>query len=214
MNALQQSTFAAALACSLLAAAPAAAQNLTRAQEGRTAVAGCHAACMDRAQTTSLALYARADRLTDLLISDEYHALTEASQNLAVDGEKTYICLLGQDYVRSLDACQAGCVDLEDAYGVRSSHARNRFRDLLARESAVLREVGLWSGYRNSPAGGSDAFAQACSAYWDDGASGSSSATPSRTRLLPALLGSGRPALQRKDDRHSPLAGEALPTVR
>lgn len=208
--------YAAALVagCLALAAAAAGAENLNKAEEGRAAVASCYASCVDRSERTRLAVYARFDRLTDLLISDEYHALTEASQNLAVDGEKTYICLLGQDYVRSLDACQAGCVDLEDAYGVRSSHARNRFRDLLARESAVLREVGLWSSYRNSPAGGSDAFAQACSAYWDDGASGSASATPSRTRLLPALLGSGRPVLQRKDDRHGPLAGEALPTVR
>ena len=207
--------YVAALVAGCLAlAATAGAENLNKAEEGRTAVASCYASCVDRSERTRLAVYARFDRLTDLLISDEYHALTEASQNLAVDGEKTYICLLGQDYVRSLDACQAGCVDLEDAYGVRSSHARNRFRDLLARESAVLREVGLWSGYRNSPAGGSDAFAQACGAYWNDGASGSASATPSRTRLLPALLGSGRPVLQRKDDRHGPLAGEALPTVR
>ena len=43
----------------MLAAASIEAQTLSRAEAGRVAVANCYATCMDRAQTTSLALYAR-----------------------------------------------------------------------------------------------------------------------------------------------------------
>lgn len=211
---MNRHTAALFASCLALASVAAGAQNLNKAEEGRTAVAQCYARCVDRSERTRLAAYARFDRLTDLLISDEYHALQEESQDTVIDGEKTYICLLGQDLVRSLDACQAGCADLEEAYGVRSSHARNRFRDLLDRESAVLREVGLWSDYRSSPAGGSAEFDRACRAYWNDGASGSASTAPNRTRLLPAPLAGGRRVLQRKEPRQNVLGEEAQATVR
>lgn len=187
MNALQQSMFAAALACSLLAAAPAAAQNLTRAQEGRTAVAGCHAACMDRAQTTSLALYARADRLTDLLISDEYHELTENSQDRLVRLEEDAICALAQDHVRALDGCYAACTDVERAYGTPSALAKGRFRHLYLAERDALQAVGLWDNYSNSATSGA-AFGAACDRYWS-AAQGSNGAQLSRLAALPLRTG-------------------------
>lgn len=200
--------------CLALAAATVGAQNLNKAEEGRAAVAHCYASCVDRSERMRLAAYARFDRLTDLLISDEYHALTENSQDLVFEAERTDICLLGQDYVRSMDACQAGCMDLEEVYGVRPSQARNRFRDLLERESAVLREAGLWRDYRTSPAGGSAAFEQACNDYLRDGAGGSGSAAPGRTSLLPTLLGNGGRVLRRKDPGQSPLSEQAPATLR
>ena len=78
---MQTNILPIALVASLALANAATAQNLDKAQEGRSMVGQCYATCTDRAQTTALALYERTDRMTDLLISDEYHALTEASQN-------------------------------------------------------------------------------------------------------------------------------------
>ena len=187
MNALHRSTFAAALAGSLLAATPAAAQNLTRAQEGRAAVAGCYAACMDRAQTTVLALYGRADRLADLLISDEYHQLTEDSQNQVERLEEDAICALAQDHVRALDGCYAGCTDVERAYDTPSALAKGRFRHLYLAERNALQAVGLWDNYSNSATSGA-AFEAACDRYWS-AAQGSARAQPSRLAALPRRTG-------------------------
>lgn len=187
MRTRHRSTFAAALACSLLAAAPATAQNLTRAQEGRVAIAGCHAACMDRAQTTSLALYERTDRLTDLLISDEYHALSEASQISLVRLEEDAICALAQDHVRALDGCYAGCTDVERAYGSPGALVRGRFRHLYLAERDALQAVGLWNSYSNSATAGA-AFNAACDRYWAT-AEGSASASLSRLAALPRRVG-------------------------
>ena len=183
-------------------AAMVAAQNLTKSEEGRVEVGKCYALCMDRADRTALALYARVDRLTDLLISDEYFELTVASRNELVTLEETAICSLAQDHVRGLDGCYAGCVDLESAYGVRSSQARNRFRELLISERDALRQVGLWQDYQRTATVGTD-FDLACDRYWSD----SGSAGVSRIAALPARV---RAAEQRMA-RRPPPAPEVQP---
>ena len=173
------------LVASLALANAATAQNLDKAQEGRSMVGQCYATCMDRAQTTALALYERADRMTDLLISDEYHALNEASQNNLVRLEEDAICALAQDHVRALDGCYTGCRDVEVAYGVNQSHSRARFHQIYVAERDALRAVGLWSDYRNSASLGS-AFNAGCDRYW---ASGQSATAPlSRVATVPARV--------------------------
>ena len=181
-------TLAAWLAlCALsISATSATAQTLTKAQEGRAAVGQCYASCMARAQTTAQALYQRADRLTDLLISDEYHALTEDSQNALVRLEEDAVCALAQDHVRALDGCFAGCLDVETAYDFRRSHSRLRFRQVYIAERDALRDVGLWDDYQNSATSGS-AFNAGCDRYWDGGQTGL--AATSRIAALPALVG-------------------------
>lgn len=178
------------LAAALLStmATLAAAQNVNRAEEGRAAAAQCYGACVDRAQTTSLALYQRADRLTDLLISDEYHALTDESQNDLVRLEEDLICNLAQDHVRALDACNAACTDVERAYGSPSSLARSRFREIFYAERDALADVGLWgTSYRNAPTGGA-AFDAACGRFWNAASSGASGRL-SRLADLPRRIG-------------------------
>ena len=185
---------AAAAVCLAACTIAANAQNLTRADEGRFEVGKCYAQCMDRAERTALALYRRSDRLTDLVISDEFFQLTESSQNNLVDLEEAAICSLAQDHVRGLDGCYAGCVDVELAYGVTASLARNRFREMLIRERDALGQVGLWRDYRETPVAGTD-FELACNRYWSaDGASGSAS----RVAALPAKVRTAQRQLSRR----------------
>ena len=179
---------ALALALAMLAAASTEAQTLSRAEAGRVAVANCYATCMDRAQTTSLALYARVDRITDLVISDEYFELNDESQRQLVRLEEDAICALAQDHVRALDGCYNACTDIERAYGSPSALARGRFRHLFIAERDALRAVGLWgSSYTNAPTSGA-AFDAACGRYWD-GASGSAGQGLSRLATLPLRSG-------------------------
>ena len=150
-------------------------------------VGQCYAACLDRSQTTALALYRRADRLSDLLISDEYHALTTASQEQLVRLEEDAICALAQDHVRALDGCQASCMDIERARGGHGSSAgRARFRHVFNAERLALQGVGLWSSYSNSSTSGPD-FNAGCDRYWgvDQGAA----ASASRVATIPARVG-------------------------
>ena len=179
---------APALALAMLPAASIEAQTLSRAEAGRVAVANCYATCMDRAQTTSLALYARVDRITDLVISDEYFELDDDSQAQVVRLEEDAICALAQDHVRALDGCYNACTDVERAYGSPSALARGRFRHLFIAERDALRAVGLWgSSYADAPTSGA-AFDAACRRYWD-GASGTAADGLSRLATLPLRSG-------------------------
>lgn len=179
---------APALALATLPALPVDAQTLSRAEAGRVAVANCYATCMDRAQTTSLALYARVDRITDLLISDEYFELDDDSQAQVVRLEEDAICALAQDHVRALDGCYNACTDVERAYGSPSALARGRFRHLFIAERDALRAVGLWgSSYANAPTSGA-AFNAACDRYWAT-AAGSAGDGLSRLATLPLRSG-------------------------
>ena len=179
---------AGGLAACLFVATPAA-QNLSRAQEAQATIGQCYAACMNTAQTTGLALYERVDRLSDLVISDEYFDLTEDSQEHLVRLEEDAICGLAQEHVRTLDACSAGCQDLETAYASRQSHARARFRVLYRAETDALRRVGLWRGYADSPAAGGRDFNAACDRYWSEGGDGAAANPVSRLAALPARAG-------------------------
>lgn len=193
-----------------LAAFATPAENLTKSQAGRVAVGQCYATCMDRSQRTALALYARVDRLSDLLISDEYFALTDASQDAVVQVEETAICALAQDHVRGMDACQVGCVDVEFAYGVSNSHARTRFLHVLNAERGALQEVRLWNGHAHSPASG-PRFDAACDQYWESGDGGQAGSPASRIAAVPAAVGKSRakPARAAQRKPQAPTASAA-----
>lgn len=160
---------AACAVLSLAAALPAAAQNLGVASEGRAALGACYAQCLASAQQGARALSAKFDRLTDLLISDEYHALNTESQDNLVVLEERSICATAQDNVRGNDGCHAGCVDIERAYGVNAATARDRFLHVLRTDRRPLLDAGLWRDYRTSPASG-QAFVAACDRYWQSDA--------------------------------------------
>ena len=193
----------AILAAMALTAFPASAQNLNRTQEGRVAIAQCYATCMDRSQRIVLALYDRADRLSDLLISDEYFQLTDAYQDAVRRLEETKICAVAQDYVRGMDACHVGCVDLEFAYGVNASYARTRFQQVLNAERGALQDVGLWNGHAHSPEAG-PRFDAACDRYWENGEDAQAAHPASRVAAVPAALRSSRAQPERKAPRKQP----------
>ena len=192
-------------ACLTLCTSNSAAQNLTKPQEGRAEVGKCYAACMAGGHQTALALYERVDRLTDLLISDEYFELTVASRGELVALEETTICSLAQDHVRGLDACQASCVDVETAYGVASSQARDRFRQVLTSERNALTQVGLWRDFRRTPSAGQD-FAIACDRYWNEG---SDVGGVSRLSALPARVRAAEQRMARLPQQTPPVSATA-----
>lgn len=188
-----------ALALVGLLAFAANAQNLTKAEEGRAAVAICYATCMARGETLQLAAIAKADRLTDLYLTPQFLALATDVQQLFVDNEQDSLCLLAQIAVQNAEACQVGCVDLEQVYDVSSSHARTRFREALREFTADLREAGLWTNYRTSPDPGTPAFTRACNAYLSDGSASGSSALLLK-RVRPEDLAAPKQAKPNSDD--------------
>ena len=196
------------LVATALTAFAASAQNLSPTQEGRVTVAQCYSTCMDRSQRTALALYDRVDRLSDLLISDEYFKLTDASQNAVARLEETAICALAQDHVRGMDACHVGCVDVEFVYGVSASHARARFLQVLNAERGALQDVGLWNGHAHSPASG-PRFDAACDRYWETGEDAQAARPASRVAAVPATLRKSRAQPKRKAPRKQPETASA-----
>ena len=113
------------------------------------AIAQCYAKCIsgwERAESTRIALD-------------------------ALDGEWSvptlqYVtCLLAQSDASRADACRAGCLDIEIAYEVRSSHIRYRYHRLLNEHLREVRASGLWYAWNRYPAVGTDEFARACARH-------------------------------------------------
>ena len=170
------------LALAGLFAFQASAQNLTKAEEGRVAIANCYATCMARGERLALAGLARLDRLVDLTLNPQFLALDAEDRAALVVDERELICLLAQEDVRNADACQTGCVDLEVAYDFRRSNARERFNQALRDAKADLSDSGLWVNYRNSPDPGTDAFSAACDEYFSDNGASAGAFLPNRVR--------------------------------
>ncbi len=135
------------LALALGLALTTAAQPLTRAQQGRVELGKCYATCYDRAYQTKTATDRQLLRLADLLLNPEFWELSSKSRDMTFDREAERICDRVLDEVQQMDACNAGCVDIEAAYGVTNSQARRRFQARLTTRTNNLRAAGLWIGY-------------------------------------------------------------------
>ena len=153
-----------------LGTATAGAQNLDRWEEGRVAIGQCYAACMDKAFKSAETTQEKSTRLTELMISDDFFQLTDQSQDDFIALYRLDVCLLAQNHIRGVDACNAGCIDFELAYGASGSNARSRFSRLLADERKPLQDAGLWQDYRTFPVFGSSEFEDACERLYEDGA--------------------------------------------
>ena len=70
-----------------------------------------------------------------------------------------------QDQVRLMDGCNAGCMDVEAAYGLTASEARKRFKHIFDEAREPLEATGLWIDYASSPVPGTGAFDAACEAF-------------------------------------------------
>ncbi len=165
-------TVANAVLCwaTALGGAAASAQHLDKTEEGRVAVGQCYAACMDKAFKSASATQEKSTRLTELMISDDFFQLTDDSQDEFIRLYRLDVCLLAQNHVRGVDACYAGCVDVERAYGVSGTNARSRFYQLLREDRRALQDVDLWQDYRTFPVFGSGEFEDACERLYDNAA--------------------------------------------
>ncbi|MYA15292.1 MAG: hypothetical protein F4089_11670 [Gammaproteobacteria bacterium] len=157
-------------ALAVFAAATTGAQNLSTAREGRVVVGQCYAACMDKAFKSAATTHEKSTRLTELMISDDFFQLTDQSQDDFIALYRLDVCLLAQNHIRGVDACYAGCVDVDQAYGLPGSNARSRFYQLLREERQPFQDAGLWQDYRTFPVFGSYDFEDACERLYENGA--------------------------------------------
>ncbi len=182
---------------SLTIALSATAQDLGIEDAGRAALGRCYAGCMETLYRFGQEFVTQQERLFGLALqladatlwSAEARDLESLLEHLQ-DG----VCLTAQNYVRLGDACQAGCQDLERAYGVRTSNARHRFLADFGRDKDILEEFGLWTDYRTSPAVGSADFDAACRRFVGDEAPAAAAWSPA-TRTLRDLRAVGRDML-------------------
>ena len=157
-------------ALAVSAAVTAGAQNLGTTGEGRVVVGQCYAACMDKAFKSAATTQEKSTRLTEVMISDDFFQLTDDSQDDFIALYRLDVCLLAQNHIRGVDACYAGCVDADQAYGLPRSNARSRFYQLLREERQPFQDAGLWQDFRTFPVFGSYEFEDACERLYEDAA--------------------------------------------
>ena len=156
-----------------LLATGAHAQNLTKAQEGRVAVANCYGSCGAGPATVfeqEITL-----KYLDVLLGTfgvgEYAELenqTASTRAALIEAYEGAACVAVQESAREIDRCRARCVDLERAYGISSAYARTRFLEQYSNTKLRRDTNGLWVDYRNSPDPDTQAFDTACRRFFDD----------------------------------------------
>ena len=176
-----------ALVCFSLASG-ANAQTLTKAEEGRKEVGNCYRMC--------IADDGGGRRLWNIAWLDQYWANWRASAawtdeewtGFLTDWKQTG-CANFQAELLEAYGCRYACFDVEQAYGVTSSSARNVFLRSYNSLVADLQASGLWvTNDRDYPRPGTHAFATACENAYDS-ANASGRADP--------RLGVARELLQR-----------------
>ena len=203
-------------AVAMFAAATTGAQNLSKAGEGQVAVGQCYAACMNKAFQSATATQEKSTRLTELMISDDFFQLTDQSQDDFIALYRLDVCLLAQNHVRGVDACHAGCIDMELAYGVSGSNARSRFYGLLRADRKALQDAGLWQDYRTFPVFGSYDFEDACDRLYENAAvvaEAQASRADAPSSLVNRLVRL-ETKLERKPDGEKPGKSPATPSDR
>ncbi len=130
-----------ALACSTAMMALAQTQ-LTKAQEGRREVGRCYSECTARYASASVATARSFSNWQEVVISDAFANLDPATQAATEEVLRLLFCGLSGVQVEDMRSCRDGCIDVEAAYGVRSSRARSRFLRLFNEETASVGEPG------------------------------------------------------------------------
>ena len=129
--------------------------QVDKSSEGRALIGQCYSSCMYQG-------VALGTTLIDYSVRYGPSFTTHQARNA---------CILAQEFVRTLEACYTGCLDIEEAYGRGiSSHARARYHQFYRAQRAPLMATGLWNGYKSSPnyqgtSAQQTAFAQACRRY-------------------------------------------------
>ena len=127
-------------------------QDLTKVEQGRVYVSNCYRQCSFQGFTSGQTLLATVNYLPS------YTAI-----------EALYTCIAAQEHIRNMENCRMQCLDLEEVYKTRKSHARGRFYRFMQDQRATAKAAGLWVDYKNSPSyvAPSDVnrFARACVRY-------------------------------------------------
>ena len=192
MKCKPQAAFCVALMLAL-AAGSAAAQILSKGEEARLAVGQCYSACIARIGQAYveppippgvIAEPMGEGGLIGMIVGgasssssdddDGGHSSGSDADDSGSDDDdwghfvsisNTGLCEEMQDQVRLMDGCNAGCMDVEAAYGATASEARKRFKHIFDEARQPLEAVGLWIDYDSSPVSGTAAFDTACDAF-------------------------------------------------
>ena len=129
----------------------------------RAAVGQCYSACYERSHASGMLLVRKLERLNDFNVSD-----LAPGDHRALDwivAEVHAFCAIGVQNVLDMDACNAGCADMQ-ASGPVSSLAKSRFQRAFRLERDALRQIGLWNrNYTDAPTG--DDLVAACNEAFD-----------------------------------------------
>ena len=125
-----------------------AAEELSHQEQGRIAVSQCYAACTDGWYESWVEATDKAEWAVNVVASDGFRYLSRGDQVAFVKAARNLLCLETNVLVRRLDACRAGCIDIEVAYGeVPTSYIRNRFSRMYTKARDNARRLGLWDEY-------------------------------------------------------------------
>ena len=162
---------------------PVRAQELTKNEEGNVALGQCYSGCMDIYQGHYEAYNAKLR-----WIEDWFAAAVQALSQDYIEGYLDHDDYLECDdlrmEIRTMEACNVQCINVNEAYPNSSSSVKARFLTVYNAWKGDAVSAGLWTSYADSPAFGSDAFDTACDLYWygPEGASaareGQSAASP------------------------------------
>ena len=122
-------------------------ESLTKEEEGQLAVSQCYSECSAR--------YLQLIRHTSLLGETAW-------------GEDH--CETGPIILDSLNACKAGCADVESAFGTTTSTARERFLSIYNDLVDHYSPSGLWNENGTHPEPGTTEFETACVQHLSDNA--------------------------------------------
>ena len=128
----------------------AAASLLTKAEGGKVTLGQCYSACADLYNETAIFLVLNLDE-----------AGTEGQQ-----------CYVAQSVLRTLDACAAGCSDVERIFGTIDSQARASFNHLVDHLRGPIETSGLWKTHDDYAPLGTAQFTISCTSFieaCDDG---------------------------------------------
>ena len=127
------------------------AQILTKAEQGRIAVAQCYSSCMDRLDRSGKYAFDYMQQFLLHVDSLDYRLLSEDDKESANSNAIENACELAVSSVRIANACYGECLDVEAVYGEQQSHAKDRFLFVYENDRDILRQAGLWKDYNNSP---------------------------------------------------------------
>ena len=140
-------------------------------------VGQCYSSCMERAFETGKAAQDVFVGISDAMASADIRSLPEEKFEEWFSVATDNYCRHLQAHLVAIDACKAGCEDLEFGYRrTIASKAKRHFRQLYDRHTGIVRSEGLWNqDYSDFPEG--EERTAACNALFGIGVGRSEAAS-------------------------------------